>query len=108
MVVLSRSPSGLPMATTSAPTATPPPSVAGTTTSGSFARVSVAVSIFGFAEAIVAVVFVPSAKVIEMRAAAGDDVVGGEHGAGVGDDHARAERAFRRGDQHHRRSDLLV
>ena len=66
VVVLPRSPSGLPMATTSDPTATPPPRIAGTTTSGSFFGVSVAMSIFGFAEATVAAAFVPSANTIEM------------------------------------------
>ena len=66
MVVLSRSPSGLPMATTSEPTATPPPSVAATTTSGSFFGVSVAMSIFGAEEATFAAALVPSANRIEM------------------------------------------
>src|SRR5215207_8483423 len=66
VVVLSRSPSGLPMATTSEPTATPPPRVAGTTTSGSFFGVSVAMSIFGYEAAIVPDVLVPSANTIEM------------------------------------------
>src|SRR5918993_2169820 len=66
VVVLCRSPSGLPMATTSEPTATPPPRVAGTTTSGSFFGVSVAMSIFGYAAAIVPDVLVPSANTIEM------------------------------------------
>ncbi len=41
---------------------TPPPRVAGTTTSGSFAGVSVAMSIAVSEEATAAVVFVPSAK----------------------------------------------
>ena len=66
VVVLARSPSGLPMATTSEPTATPPPRVAGTTTSGSFVGVSVAMSIFGLAAATVAAALVPSANRIEM------------------------------------------
>ena len=66
MVVLCRSPSGLPMATTSEPTATLPPSVAGTTTSGSFLGVSVAMSIFGSAAVTVAADLVPSANRIEM------------------------------------------
>src|SRR5215213_2439311 len=66
VVVLSRRPSGLPMATTSEPTATPPPRDAGTTTSGSFFGVRVAMSIFGYAAAIIPDVLVPSANTIEM------------------------------------------
>ena len=54
------------MATTSEPTATLPPRIAGTTTSGSCFGVSVAMSIFGYAAAIVPDVLVPSANRIEM------------------------------------------
>jgi hypothetical protein len=54
---------GLPMATTGAPTSAPPPSVADTTTWGSFARVSVAMSSFGSSAATVAFAVVPSANV---------------------------------------------
>ena len=63
---LSVRPSGLPMATTAAPTSAPPPRVAGTTTCGSLAGVSVATSSFGSAAATVAVAVVPSAKVTVM------------------------------------------
>ena len=66
VVVLARSPSGLPSATTSAPTRTPPPRAAGTTTSGSFCGSSVAVSCLGFVEATSALALVPSAKVYSM------------------------------------------
>ena len=89
-----RRPSGFPMVTTSEPTATPPPRVAGTTTSGSFLGVSAAMSIFGSAAVTVAAALVPSAKRNRDAATAGHDVVGGEHDAGVGDDQAGAEGTF--------------
>ena len=63
---LSVRPSGLPMATTDAPTSAPPPRLAGTTTWGSFAGVSVAMSSFGLAAATVAFAVVPSANVTVM------------------------------------------
>ena len=50
-MVLAVSPSGLPIATTSSPTATPPPSTAGTTVSGNSAGVSVAMSCLASAPA---------------------------------------------------------
>ena len=54
------------MATTSEPTATLPPRVAGTTTSGSFVGVRAAMSILGAAEVTVAADLVPSANRMEM------------------------------------------
>ena len=59
---LSVRPSGLPIATTGAPTPAAPPRVAGTTTCGSAAGVSSAMSIFWSAAATVALATVPSAK----------------------------------------------
>ena len=61
--------------------------VAGTTTSGSFFGVRVAMSIFGYAASIVAAVGAVGEQDGD-AAAAEDDVVGGEHGAGVGNDYA--------------------
>ena len=57
------SPSGLPIATTSPPTSTAPPSVAGTTGCGSVAGASVAMSCFGSADATLAADLVPSEKI---------------------------------------------
>jgi hypothetical protein len=54
------------MATTDAPTPAPPPTVAGTTTWGSFAGARVAMSRFGSAAATVAFAVVPSANVTVM------------------------------------------
>ena len=54
------------MAMTAAPTSAPPPRVAGTTTCGSFAGESVAMSSFGLAAATVAFAVVPSANVTVM------------------------------------------
>src|SRR6478735_5818039 len=93
VVVLSARPNWLPMATTSDPTVTPPPRVAGTTTSGRSAGVSRAMSTDLSEEATAAVV---------------DDVVGGHDGAGVGDDEAGAERPFLGGDDHNRGHELPV
>ncbi len=59
-------PSGLPIATTSVPTTGSPPRFAGTTTCGSLAGESVAVSCLGLAELIEAAAVVPSAKVTVM------------------------------------------
>jgi hypothetical protein len=87
------------MATTSEPISTPPPRVAGTTTSGSFARVGGCDPRGGL-----------GAVREEDRdvAAAGDDVMSGEHRAGVGDDDAGSERALGGGDQHHRGCDEVI
>ena len=54
------------MATTDAPTSAPPPRLAGTTTWGSLAGVSAAMSSFGLAAATVAFAVVPSANVTVM------------------------------------------
>jgi hypothetical protein len=63
LVVVAVSPSGLPTATTSSPTARPPPSTAGTSVSGSFAGARVAMSCRGSLAETVAADSVPSAKV---------------------------------------------
>ena len=63
---LSVSPSGLPIATTDAPTSGSPPRVAGTTTLGSFTGPSSAMSVFLSDERTLAFATVPSAKVTVM------------------------------------------
>ena len=70
-----------------------PPIVAGTTGCGSVAGVSVAMSVFGSADATVRRRLGAVGEQHGDRAAVGDDVVRGDDRAGVGRDHAGAQRA---------------
>ena len=74
-----------------APTSAPPPRVACTTTWGSFAGMSVAMSSFGLATATVAFAVVPSANVTVMVPPPGDDVIRGQDRAVVGHDDTGTE-----------------